>query len=1024
MPALHDFTREVFTPFRLQSVLDNFQGRLRTLELGVGYGGAGEANTASNVNVGGVGVFKQKSGINLEFRGVNVGSSKLSVTLDAVNNEIDVDVVEANLTLNNLGGTLSTTKGGTGLSSWTAGDMPYYASGTALSKLAIGANKTVMQSNGSAPVWNANLDLGTGTISSGAINGQTISSAANFTGSITAGGDVTTPTVFQTGNNTAGYSGLDNGATRRRLIAIGSSNQIFIGSYTNNIEFVTYDVRRLTIDGPTGAATFSSSITAGRSYIGGFNEGANRPRSGNDLAVGWNYSNGTREIGLWNTDVANTAESFIFRQLTGTGTTHNTLLEIKYTGNVKTYGNLDLNGGTGTISSGAINGQTISSAANFTGSITAGGNVEVGTKNYPTVNLYANAGTYGVLRMLRGGASDWAIINPGGNFQIYSDARSRNLLVIDSASSAATFDGSITAGGNITVAKSFPQLILNENSTGLGPSVYFDSAGVRKAFIAMERIDGQYSWYGLAGNLDITSVSGLNFSANDGTTNHLRIASTGAATFNGNVLLADTKAVTSSTAAGAFGSGFQLDYSNGITNQSSLYIDNVFVRGTLRAQIFEKNVTRFLNGREVVTDSTTLSQDTAGYGGAGTQVFTLKDAAFLTDDIVEIRDYVESGGSLSLRAAVGYISAGSGTTTVTVTYTGYLAPSAGTVWKAGAVIGRVGNISNTARQGYIVMDSNTTATPRLEFYAGRNAYAEPEPVIRIGQLTSTTVGIRGYISGVEVFRIDNSGFNLSGWTGDDFRLRKLWDSNNREISLSTKPDGSTANGSVYYADGSVGASEARWIGFGQLYDGTAWQSDQGFALIARNAANSAYEKVMWISTNEKVIDAFNIGRVHWSNQAGYSQSESAAQVSYEYGAFVTTFVQLLPGENSVAVTFRAYESGSVAGKNAKFLVRIKAALQSGNSSYGGGTSSADSAQFGRNSSKWSGANEVRVLENGNATIGSLTGGKLYQITIHFVAVDTNTGQTAVAYVRDLQLHTGRNVSASQISTAVVTAVDS
>ncbi len=69
-------------------------------------GGGGEANTASNVNVGGVGVFKQKTGVNLEFRGLNAASSKVSVALDGANNEIDLDVTEANLTLGNLGGSI------------------------------------------------------------------------------------------------------------------------------------------------------------------------------------------------------------------------------------------------------------------------------------------------------------------------------------------------------------------------------------------------------------------------------------------------------------------------------------------------------------------------------------------------------------------------------------------------------------------------------------------------------------------------------------------------------------------------------------------------------------------------------------------------------------------------------------------------------------------------------------------------------------------------------------------------------
>jgi hypothetical protein len=83
-------------------------------------GEGGEINTGSNVGVGGVGVFKQKTGTNLEFRNVNAGSNKINVALDAVNNEIDLDVNENNLTLGSIGGTLPINKGGTG--SITPGD--------------------------------------------------------------------------------------------------------------------------------------------------------------------------------------------------------------------------------------------------------------------------------------------------------------------------------------------------------------------------------------------------------------------------------------------------------------------------------------------------------------------------------------------------------------------------------------------------------------------------------------------------------------------------------------------------------------------------------------------------------------------------------------------------------------------------------------------------------------------------------------------------------------------------------------
>jgi hypothetical protein len=51
---------------------------------------------------------------------------------------------------------ITTAYGGTGLTSYTAGDLPYYATGTTLSKLGIGTNGYVLTSDGTAPVWSAN----------------------------------------------------------------------------------------------------------------------------------------------------------------------------------------------------------------------------------------------------------------------------------------------------------------------------------------------------------------------------------------------------------------------------------------------------------------------------------------------------------------------------------------------------------------------------------------------------------------------------------------------------------------------------------------------------------------------------------------------------------------------------------------------------------------------------------------------------------------------------------------------------
>ena len=76
--------------------------------------------------------------------------------------------------------TTPTTAGGTGLTSYTAGDLPYYASGSALSKLAIGTTNYVLTSSGTAPQYVAQSTLSVGSATNAtntAITDNTSSSA-------------------------------------------------------------------------------------------------------------------------------------------------------------------------------------------------------------------------------------------------------------------------------------------------------------------------------------------------------------------------------------------------------------------------------------------------------------------------------------------------------------------------------------------------------------------------------------------------------------------------------------------------------------------------------------------------------------------------------------------------------------------------------------------------------------------------------------------------------------------------------
>jgi len=63
-----------------------------------------ESAIGDNIGTGGVGIYKDKVGNVLQFKSINVGSSKMTVTDDVSNNEVDLDIDESNIVHDNLSG--------------------------------------------------------------------------------------------------------------------------------------------------------------------------------------------------------------------------------------------------------------------------------------------------------------------------------------------------------------------------------------------------------------------------------------------------------------------------------------------------------------------------------------------------------------------------------------------------------------------------------------------------------------------------------------------------------------------------------------------------------------------------------------------------------------------------------------------------------------------------------------------------------------------------------------------------------
>lgn len=113
------------------------------------------------------------------------------------------------LTLN---GTLITSNGGTGLTSYTTGDILYYSAGTALNKLAIGTNGQILTSSGSIPQWSTLSGVAVTTFSAGTTGfSPNVATAGAITLSGTlnvanGGTGATTLTGYVKGNGTSAFT--------------------------------------------------------------------------------------------------------------------------------------------------------------------------------------------------------------------------------------------------------------------------------------------------------------------------------------------------------------------------------------------------------------------------------------------------------------------------------------------------------------------------------------------------------------------------------------------------------------------------------------------------------------------------------------------------------------------------------------------------------------------------------------------------------------------------------------------------
>ena len=208
-------------------------------------------------------------------------------------------------------GTLLTDQGGTGQTAYTAGDMVYYAAGTAMTKLGIGTPNYVLTSSGSAPQWSAPASVVIGTATNiqggaaGSVPYQSGASTTTFLGigsaaqvlQVNAGGTAPewvsstgtgsvvrassptlvtpalgTPSAINLANATnlplGSITGLGTNVATALAINVGSAGA-FVPT-TGSGASGTWDI---SINGNAGSATTATTATTSTNLAGG---GANR----------------------------------------------------------------------------------------------------------------------------------------------------------------------------------------------------------------------------------------------------------------------------------------------------------------------------------------------------------------------------------------------------------------------------------------------------------------------------------------------------------------------------------------------------------------------------------------------------------------------------------------------------------------------------------------------------------------------------------------------------------------------------
>jgi len=234
-------------------IYSDANGTLYRADSTIGSGG-GEANTASNIAGSGAGLFKQKTGVDLEFKRIKAG---------------------ANITVTDSGDSIviaASASSGMTNPMTTTGDIIYSSDGSGTpARLGVGTEGQVLKSNGSTPYWadesgGSGLTKGTTTIASSATRRILYDSAGVLSNNSLF--------LFNSSGELQLGSATDLGAAKLQVTGnmfIPQAEYIYLG---NTSKYITSDAGSVYVNASSGVYLTTSGTSAAYAAGGKFAVGA------------------------------------------------------------------------------------------------------------------------------------------------------------------------------------------------------------------------------------------------------------------------------------------------------------------------------------------------------------------------------------------------------------------------------------------------------------------------------------------------------------------------------------------------------------------------------------------------------------------------------------------------------------------------------------------------------------------------------------------------------------------------------